>query len=188
MRTDPLYIRGTNPRDLGWAPVAGAPARSAPLATLSEVSLPGPKITLHAPYKVRPVHLPAPPVPQFLGFSPLSKKFLKIFSPNHPGTVRRALSRRAAPSPTPKTPEFRGKTTHSRLAAAPKSPAKCPSRTLKNPSLTHLREKKLSKVRSTLLTHPLRGCILEYMRLKEPRRPPHTGRHAQHRPPPKLSN
>lgn len=166
MRTDPLYIRGTNPRDLGWAPVAGAPARSAPLATLSEVSLPGPKITLHAPYKVRPVHLPAPPVPQFLGFSPLSKKFLKIFSPNHPGTVRRALNRRAAPTRHPKTPEFRGKTAYSRLAAAPKSPAKHRLRALKHPPFTSLHIKKLSKVRSTLLT-PLPGeCILEYMRLK----------------------
>lgn len=81
--------------------------------------------------------------------------------------VRRALNRRTAPSRHSKTPEFRGKTAHSRLAAAPESPVKHPSGTLKNPPLTRLREKKLSKVRSTLLTRPLRGCILEYMRLKE---------------------
>lgn len=133
-------------------------------------------------------HFPAPLAPQFLGFPPLSKKFLKIFSPRVPGTVRRALNRLAVPSLSPKTPEFRGKTPHSRLAAAKKSPAKHCPRTLKNPPLTPPHIKKLSKVRSTLLTHPLRGCILEYMRLKEPRRPPHTGRHAQRRPPPKLSN
>lgn len=87
-----------------------------------------------------------------------------------------------------KTPEFRGKTVRPRLAAAPKSPAKHPPGTPKNPPLTRLHEKKLSKVRSSLLTDLPRGCILEYMRLKEPRRPPRTGRHAQHRPPPKLSN
>lgn len=109
-----------------------------------------------------------------------STPFLKIFSPRAPGTVRRALNRRALPSRRPKTPEFRGKTAPSRLAAAPKSPAKHRPRTLKHPPLTPLRIKKLSKVRSTLLT-PLPGeCILEYMRLKEPHRPPRTGRHAQH--------
>ena len=135
-----------------------------------------------------PRHLPAPLTPQFLGFPPLSKKFLKIFSPRAPGTIRRALNRRAAPSRHPKTPEFCGKTPHSRLAAASKSPAKRPSSVPKNPPLTQSREKKLSKVRSTLLTHPPRGCILEYTRLKEPRRPLHTERHAQHQPPPKLSN
>lgn len=70
--------------------------------------------------------------PQFSGFSPLSKKFLKIFSPRVPGTVRRALNRRAAPSPSPKTPEFRGKTAHARLAAAPKPSAKRPSGAPKN--------------------------------------------------------
>lgn len=129
-----------------------------------------------------------PLAPQFFDFPPLSKKFLKIFSPNRATHVRRALNRRAAPSPSPNIPEFRGKTAHARLAAASKSPAKHRLRAPKNPPLTHLREKKLSKVRSTLLTRPLRGCILEYMRLKEPRRPPRTGRHAQHRPPPKLSN
>lgn len=133
-------------------------------------------------------HFPAPLAPQFLGFPPLSKKFLKIFSPRAPGTIRRALNRRAAPSLHPKTPEFRGKTAHSRLAAVPKSPVKHPSGTPKNPPLTRLREKKLSKVHSTLLTPLPEGCILEYMRLKEPRRPPHAGWHAQHRPPPKLSN
>ena len=128
------------------------------------------------------------PHPNFWVFRPLSKKFLKIFSPRVPGTVRRALNCRAAPSRHSKTPKFRGKTAHSCLAGALKSPAKHPSRAPKNPPLTQTREKKLSKVRSILLTHPLRGCILEYMRLKEPRRPPHTGRHAQHQPPPKLSN
>ena len=96
-----------------------------------------------------------------------STPFLKNFSPNRPGTVRRALNRHAAPSLSPKTPEFRGKTAHARLATAPKSPAKHCPRTLKNLPLTHLCEKKLSKVRSTLLTAPPRECILEYMRLKE---------------------
>ena len=117
-----------------------------------------------------------------------STPFLKIFSPRVPGTVRRALNRHAAPSHSPKPPEFRGKIAHARLATAPKSPAKRRPRTLKNPPLTPLHIKKLSKVRSSLLTAPSRGCILEYMRLKEPRRPPHTERHAQHRPPPKISN
>ena len=135
---------------------------------------------------MRPCHLSTPLAPQFLGFSHVFKKFLKIFSPRAPAHIRRALNRRAAPSRHSKTPEFRGKTAHSRLAATPIFPVKHCPRTLKNPPLTHLCEKKLSKVRSTLLTHPLRGCILEYMRLKEPRRPPHTERHAQHRPPPKT--
>ena len=111
-------------------------------------------------------HLPAPLAPQFFGFFALFHLFLKIFSPRALAHVRRALNRRAAPARHPKTPEFRGKTAHSRLAAAPESPVKHPSGTLKNPPLTRLREKKLSKVRSTLLTRPLRGCILEYMRLK----------------------
>ena len=133
-------------------------------------------------------HLPAPLAPPIFGFSSFFTPFLKIFSPNHPGSVRRALNRRAAPSPYPKTPEFRGKTAHPHLATTPNLPARHPFGTPKYPSLRPLREKKLSKVRSTLLTRPLRGCILEYMRLKEPRRPSHTGRHAQHRPPPKLSN
>lgn len=134
-----------------------------------------PKNRLEHPY-IRCPHVTFrhPSHPNFSVFHP----FFKNFSPNHPGSVRRALNRRAAPARHPKTPEFRGKTAHSRLAAAPESPVKHPSGTLKNPPLTRLREKKLSKVRSTLLTHPLRGCILEYMRLKEPRRLPHTGRHA----------
>ena len=126
--------------------------------------------------------------PNFSVFHPSFKKFLKIFSPRAPGTVRRALNRRATPSRHPKTPEFRGKTPRPHLAVALKPLAKHPSRAPKNPPLTHLSEKKLSKVHSSLLTDLPRGCILEYMRLKEPRRPPHTGRHAQHRPPPKLSN
>ena len=104
-----------------------------------------------------------PLIPQFSVFRP----FLKIFSSNRPDSVRRALNRRTAPDASPKTAEFRGKTAHSRLAAAPKSPAKRPSGTPKNPPLTRLREKKLSKVHSTLLTPLPEGCILEYMRLKE---------------------
>ncbi len=124
------------------------------------------KITSRTLYKVPLHHLPAPLAPQFLGFSPLLKNFLKIFSPRVPGTVRRALNRLAVPSPHSKTPEFCGKTAYSRLAAAPKSPAKYSSRASKIPPLTPLHTKKLSKVRSTLLTRPLRGCILEYMRLK----------------------
>ena len=125
--------------------------------------------------------IPNPPpgtsyTPIFRFFTP----FLKNFSPNRAAHVRRALNRRPAPSPRPKTPEFRGKTARPRLAAAPISPAKHPSRAPKTPPLTPLHIKKLSKVRSTPLTHPLRGCILEYMRLKEPHRPPRTGRHAQH--------
>ena len=114
-----------------------------------------------------------------------STPFLKIFSPRMSVHVRRALNRRAAPSRHPKTPEFRGKTPHPHRAAAPKLPAKHRPGTPKTPPLTPLRIKKLSKVRSTLLT-PLPGeCILEYMRLKEPRRPPRTGRYAQH---PRLQN
>lgn len=129
--------------------------------------------------------LSVPLTPQFFSFPPFLSPFLKNFSPRPSGGVRRALNRRAAPSPSPKTPEFRGKTAHPRLAAASKSPAKRPSRASKTPPLTPLHIKKLSKVHSTLLTHPLRGCILEYMRLKEPRRPLHTGRNAQH---PRLQN
>ena len=117
---------------------------TAPLATLPEVSFPDLKIIPRALYKVRPDHLSAPLAPQFFGFPPLLKNFLKIFSPNRPGTVRRALNRRAAPSRHPKTPEFRGKTAHSRLAAASKSSAKRPSRAPKNPPLTPLHTKKLS--------------------------------------------
>ena len=129
--------------------------------------------------------LSVPLTPQFFSFPPFLSPFLKNFSPRPSGGVRRALNRRAAPSPRPKTPEFRGETAHSHLAAVSKSPAKRPSRALKHPPLTPLRIKKLSKVRSTLLT-PLPGeCILEYMRLKEPRRPPRTGRYAQH---PRLHN
>ena len=104
--------------------------------------------------------------PNFSVFYPSFKKFLKIFSPRAPGSVRRALNRRAAPSRHPKTPEFRGKTAHTRLAATPKSPTKRPCKATKNPPLTPLCIKKLSKVRSSLLTAPPRGCILEYMRLK----------------------
>lgn len=175
--------------DLGQASVVEAPTRSASLATLPEAEPPDLKSRLkivpHNLYKVPPDTPLAPlTTPIFRFFT----SFLKIFSPRLPVSVRRALNRRAAPSRHSKTAEFRGKTAHSRLAAAPKSPAKHPSGTPKTPPFTRLREKKLSKVRSTLLTHPLRGCILEYMRLKEPRRPPQTGRRAQYRPPPKLSN
>lgn len=111
-----------------------------------------------------PRHLPAPLAPPIFDFPP---PFFKNFSPNHPGTVRRALNRLAAPTRHLKTPEFRGKTAHSHLAAAPKSPAKHRLRALKHPPLTRTREKKLSKVHSTLLTPLPEGCILEYMRLKE---------------------
>lgn len=163
-------------------PAVEAPARSAPLATLPGGASFQTQKSPRAPYirctQTAFGHLLHP---NFSIFTP----FLKIFSPNHPGTVRRALNRRAAPSRYPKTPELRGKTAHSRLAIAPKSPAKHPSGALKHPPLTLLHTKKLSKVHSTLLTAPPRGCILEYMRLKEPRRPTHTGRHAQH---PRLQN
>ena len=133
-------------------------------------------------------HLPAPLAPQFFRFFALPHPFLKIFSPRLPTHVRRVLNRLAAPSHNANPPEFRGKTAHLRRAAILKSPVKRPSRTPKNPPFTPLHTKKLSKVRSTLLTAPPGECILEYMRLKEPRRPSHTGRHAQHRSPPKLSN
>ena len=149
-------------------------APSAPLATLLDAQPPESKITLRTLYTVPLRHLSPFSHPNFSDFHP----FLKNFSPNWPGSVRRTLNRLAAPSLSPKTPEFRGKTAHSRLAAVPKSPAKRPSRTPKTPPLTPLHTKKLSKVRSSLLTPSLRECILEYMRLKEPRRPPHTGRHA----------
>lgn len=141
--------------------------------------------TLPGLYKVPSGHPLELLAPQFFGFLPFFTPFLKNFSPQPPGSVRRALNRRAAPALRIKTAEFRGKSAHPCLAAASKSPAKRPSRTPKNPPLTHLHEKKLSKVRSSLLTALSRGCILEYMRLKEPRRPPHTGRHAQH---PRLQN
>lgn len=156
--------------------VAEAPATKRTSSNAARGLASGPKNYPRAPYIRWPratfQHLSRP---QFSIFHPF---FLKIFSPNHPGTVRRALNRRATPSPRLKTAEFRGKTPHSHLAAAPKSPAKRRPRTPKNPPLTPLCIKKLSKVRSSLLTAPPRGCILEYMRLKEPRRPPHTGRHA----------
>ena len=108
-------------------------------------------------------HLQAP---KFSIFRPFFTPFLKIFSPRLPGSVRRALNRRAAPAHHPKTAEFRGKTTHLRLAIIPKVPAKHRPGTPKNPPLTRTHEKKLSKVRSTLLTPLPEGCILEYMRLK----------------------
>lgn len=101
--------------------------------------------------------------PIFRFFTP----FLKNFSPNRAAGVRRALNRLAAPSPNSKTLEFRGKTPRPHLAAASKSSAKHRSKALKNPPLMPLHTKKFSKVRSTLLTAPPRGCILEYMRLKE---------------------
>jgi len=111
--------------------------------------------------------IPNPPpgtsyTPIFRFFTP----FLKNFSPNRAAHVRRALNRRAAPSRHSKTAEFRGKTARPRLAAAPISPAKHPSRAPKTPPLTPLHIKKLSKVRSSLLTAPPGECILEYMRLK----------------------
>lgn len=137
--------------------------RSAPLVTLSEVYNPDPKIAPHNLYKVPLRHLQTPLAPQFLGFSPL---FLKNFSPNRAAHVRRALNRLAVPSSNPKPPEFRGKTAHLHIAAASKSPTKHPSRAPKTPPFTPLRIKKLSKVHSSLLTAPPRGCILEYMRLK----------------------
>ena len=48
---------------------------TAPLATLLEVSFPDLKITSHTLYKVPLHHLPAPPAPQFLGFSHVFKNF-----------------------------------------------------------------------------------------------------------------
>lgn len=149
--TDSLYIRGMNLCRL-------TPA----LATLPEDSFPDPKIALHLLYR----SLLVPLAPQFFRFFALPHPFLKIFSPRLPAYVRRALNRRAAPSPRVKTPEFRGKTAHSRLSTTPKSPTKHPARTSKHPPLTPLNTKKLSKVRSTLLTAPPRECILEYIRLK----------------------
>ena len=150
--TDSLYIRGMNLCRL-------TPA----LATLPEDSFPDPKIALHLLYR----SLLVPLAPQFFRFFALPHPFLKIFSPRLPAYVRRALNRRAAPSPRVKTPEFRGKPPHPHLASALKSPAKHPSIAPKAPLLTPLHTKKLSKVRSTLLTAPPGECILEYMRLKE---------------------
>ncbi len=149
-----------------WVLVVETPAQSAPLATLLEAEPPNLKHP-RTPYigcsQATFRHL-SPPI---FGFFALSLTFLKIFSPNHPGAVRRALNRRPAPTPRSKTPEFRGKTAHSRLAAAPKSTVKHRPDAPKNPPLTQSHEKKLSKVRSSLLTALPRGCILEYMRLKE---------------------
>lgn len=126
--------------------------------------------------------------PTFRVFHPSFKKFLKIFLPRAPGIVRRALNRRTSPSHHPKTPEFRGKTAHPRLATAPISPAKHRLGAQKNPPLTPLRIKKLSKVRSTLLTDLPRGCILEYMRLKAAAQTTPNGAARAAPSPPKLSN
>ena len=129
---------------------------------------------------------PRPPpcpsrTPIFRFFTPFLKIFKNFFAPS----ARRCLpcaepSRRTlAWAENPGIPRQNAPSaSHSCLVAAPKSPAKHPSRAPKTPPLTPLRIKKLSKVRSTLLTRPPRECILEYMRLKEPRRPPHAGRHA----------
>ena len=132
-------------------------------------------------------HLPAPLAPQFSVFRPFLKIFKKFFAQLARQRPPCAESPRRTPA-RPKTPEFHGKTAHSRLAAAPKSPAKHPSGTPKNPPLTRTREKKLSKVRSTLLTRPLRGCILEYMRLKEAAQTTPHGAARAAPSPPKLSN
>lgn len=168
--------------------VAEVPVRSAPLATLPEVEPPdqkSPRTPCRWGSQTTFRHLSHP---NFSGFSQFFTPFLKIFSPRSPGSVRRALNRRPAPMLRPKTAEFRGKTAHSRLTAAPKSPAKHPSETPKNPPLTRLREKKLSKVRSTLLTRPLRGCILEYMRLKGAAQTTPRGAARAAPSPPKISN
>lgn len=53
-----------------------------PLATLLEDSFADLKIAPRAPYKVPPIHLPILLAPQFPGFHPFFKKFLKIFSPS----------------------------------------------------------------------------------------------------------
>ena len=125
--------------------------------------------------------------PIFRAFPPFLKIFKNFFAqPPRPYPPWAESPRRTlAPSENPGIPrQIRPFPPRHR----PKITRKTPPQNPKNPSLTPLHIKKLSKVRSTLLTHPLRGCILEYMRLKDPRRPPHTGRHAQHRPPPKISN
>lgn len=147
--------------------VVEAPARSAPLATLLEAYPPDSKIAPHDLFKASPTHLPAPLAPQFFGFFAVFHPFLKNF-------FAQPLCLRPPCAESPprahaqaKTPEFRGKTARPCLAATPKTPAKHPSGTLKNPPLTPLRIKKLSKVRSTLLTPQPGECILEYMRLKE---------------------
>ena len=128
LQTDPLYIRGANL----WC-------LTAPLATLLKVEFPGLKIapkdiTPHTLHKVLSGHLSVPPAPHFPGFPPLSKKFLKIFSPRAPGTVRRALNCRTAPSRHSKPPEFRGKTAHPRPTFAPKDTRKTPSRSPEKPA------------------------------------------------------
>lgn len=147
--------------------VVGVPVRSAPLAALLEAPFSGLKIIPHTLYKVHPGHHPAPLALQFLGFPPL---FLKIFKNFFAPSARHCPPCAESPRRTftqTKTPEFRGKTPRSHLAITPKSPLKHRPRALKNPPLTPLHIKKLSKVRSTLLTAPPGGCILEYMRLKE---------------------
>lgn len=162
-----LY-RGANLRDLRWALVAEAPARSAPLAVLLEAQPPDSKITSHALYRA-PLHrLQTPHAPQFFGFSPFPAPFLKFF---FAPTARQRPPCAESPRRTryqtknPGIPRQNAPFAPRRRPKIP--PAKHPSRALKHPPLTPLRIKKLSKVRSTLLT-PLPGeCILEYMRLKE---------------------
>ena len=142
--------------------------------------------TLPVLYKVPRLALSVPLTPQFFGFFAVFHPFFKNFfaptarlCPPCAESPCRALAQPQKPRNSAAKPPIR---------ASPlpqKSPAKRLSRTLENPPLTPLHIKKLSKVRSTLLT-PLPGeCILEYMRLKESRRPPRTGRHAQH---PRLQN
>ena len=124
------------------------------------------------------------PHPNFSVFHPSFKNF---FAPSARPCPPCAESPRRTLAP-PRNPGIPRQNRPSAHRHRPKIARKTPLQNPKNPPLTHFREKKLSKVRSSLLTAPPRRCILEYMRLKEPRRPLHTERHAQHQPPPKLSN
>jgi len=106
---------------------------------------------------------PPPPPPPIRVFALLKKFFAQLACPCPPcaESPRRTLA----------PPKNRGITRQNRPFAPPPPPPKSPAthrpRTPKHPPLTPLHIKKLSKVHSTLLTLLPRGCILEYMRLKE---------------------
>ena len=140
--------------------------------------------TLPVLYKVPRLALSAPLAPNFSIFHPFFKKFFIKLAQQCPPC---AESPRRTLVP-PKNPGISRQNAPSTPRRRPKTPRKTPLQSPEKPVPHTPPRKKLSKVHSTLLTPLPRECILEYMRLKEPRRPPHAERRAQHRPPPKLSN